>query len=372
MRTGNERINKLNMAMILVAFLFFTGWCVSMVPVEKSKHPTEDFIHRMLTNDNNTLATNLQEGIIQDVDLVSGRESLSETLGIMMQYAIEKNDPFLFKKQYYLLISYFMTNEGFVYWKLDRNGLSNVSTNATVDDLRIIDSLIQAYEKWGNITYLRTSRQISGYVEAHALKNNLLVDYYDKQLDAKSDTVTLSFIDTQALDSMSKYNFTDLNLSKQMKHVLAKAPSKNGFYAKSFNIDKSIYLFDEEVNMIDQVLVALNRTKIGMDEHAYTHFLEKEFARHGKLFGKYNRKLAEPSVVYESPALYALVILFLLENGESEFAVKLYDRMIQFRVDNPWSKHYGGYSIHNQNTHIFDNLLPMLAERKLKNQGYLQ
>ncbi|WLR54363.1 glycosyl hydrolase family 8 [Mesobacillus subterraneus] len=371
MKPLKKRINPLNITVIVLGFLFFTGWGVSMFHAEKSNHPTEDFINRLMTNDNHTLATYLQEGSTEDVDLVSGREALSETLGIMMQYALEKNDPLLFKKQYYLLIRYFMNDKGFIYWKLDKNGISNVSTNATVDDLRIIDSLIQAYEMWGTKTYLRTSRLISGYIEAHAIKDNRIVDYYDNELDAKSDTVTLSFIDTKALLSMSKYNFLDQNINQQMIRILAKAPSKNGFYAKSFNIDEYMYLFDEEVNMIDQVLVALNRTRLGMEEHTYIHFLEKEFAKHGKLFGKYNRKLAEPSVVYESPALYALVILFLLENGESEFAVKLYDRLIQFKVDNPWSKHYGGYSIHDQNTHIFDNLLPMIAERKLRNQGLI-
>ena len=41
--------------------------------------------------------------------------------------------------------------------------------------------------------------------------------------------------------------------------------------------------------------------------------------------------------------------------------------MATFRNDNVFSRYYGGYVTgENNNTHIFDNVLPLLAEMELK------
>ena len=75
------------------------------------------------------------------------------------------------------------------------------------------------------------------------------------------------------------------------------------------------------------------------------------------------------TVNYESPVAYGLTILYVLQTGDTKFAKELYDHMATFRNDNVFSRYYGGYVTgENNNTHIFDNVLPLLAEMELKSE----
>lgn len=67
------------------------GWCTMNDDFEiDTEYVTEDFIYQWLRNDNGTLATYIKDSEQIDEDLVSGREALSETVGIWMMYAVEK------------------------------------------------------------------------------------------------------------------------------------------------------------------------------------------------------------------------------------------------------------------------------------------
>ncbi|WP_167833861.1 glycosyl hydrolase family 8 [Mesobacillus selenatarsenatis] len=371
MRMGTE-LFKVGKKMLLSVITIFLVWSLYMLNVNKT-NSTEDFVKRWLTNHNGTLSTYVNESAVQDADLVSGREALSESLGFMMQYAIEREDLNLFKKQYSILTRYFMNDEGFIHWKTIENGTPNVTTNATVDDLRIIKCLIDAYELWGNQEFVNAGEKIYLQMELNTKVKNLLADYYDYQTNSKSDTVTIAYIDTEALAKIDEYGFSDEKVFQEMMRVLSNTPSRYGFFAKAYNVEQESYFFDNEVNMIDQLLIAINRSKIGQQNEEFLGLLKKKFIRDGKIFGRYFRGSSEPAVTYESPALYALAILLLLENGDHDFALSLYNRMIKFKEENPLSRHYGGYSVNKDNdTHIFDNLLPMLAESVLRNQGLVK
>ncbi|PLR96051.1 glycosyl hydrolase family 8 [Bacillus sp. T33-2] len=343
-----------------------------MFKLQSSKFPTENFIVGHMVNTNGTLATYLQDSGKLDSDLVQGREALSETLGLWMQYALEKNDRKMFEKSFELLTRYFMSEDGLVYWKLEPSGLSDVSTNATVDDLRIVGALFNAADLWGSKSYQETAVLISNFLTENNRSGNLLSDYYDARQDSPGDRVTLSYIDPSALADMARADAVPAEVYQSMIALLAGAPEQNGFYAKSFNIKTGQYQFDQEVNMIDQMLVAINLNRIEVNTRPLLHFIKKEFNEQGAILGRYNNKTKKPTVKYESPALYGLAIMYCVETGEEELALSMYTRMVQFRVDSVFSKHYGAYSINRQkDTHIFDNLIPLLAERKLYNAGLL-
>ena len=74
----------------------------------------------------------------------------------------------------------------------------------------------------------------------------------------------------------------------------------------------------------------------------------------------------EPTVDYESPAIYGFLILYALEIEENDLAQAIYSRVKEFQIVDQDSEYYGGYSITDGNTHIFDNLIPLLAEQEMK------
>ena len=55
-----------------------------------SINPTENFIVNNMVNHNGTFATYLKENDELDSDLVKGKESISESLGLWLQYTVKK------------------------------------------------------------------------------------------------------------------------------------------------------------------------------------------------------------------------------------------------------------------------------------------
>jgi len=71
--------------------------------------------------------------------------TLSESTGILMECALINNDKNLFDMEYRYIKVNLVTENFFIKWKEG----NDVFCNASIDDLRIIGALLEAYEKWG-------------------------------------------------------------------------------------------------------------------------------------------------------------------------------------------------------------------------------
>ncbi|WP_159433401.1 glycosyl hydrolase family 8 [Bacillus tuaregi] len=330
----------------------------------------EGFIKKWLLNENQTLATYIKESESEDEDLVKGRETLSETLGLWMEYVYQKDDKEHFEEAYGILDNYFLEENGFVHWKLAETGKSEVSTNALVDDLRISHVLFQASEKWHEKKYEDAAIRIGEYIAKYNLYQNVLTDFYDRKYEYARPIITLSYIEPEAINVLEDMNLLNEGTYEKTMGILKDAPSDGPFFPKAYDVKQRKYMYDKDINLIDQSLVALYRAKSGYPTKKYASFIKKEFAKNGVIFGKYNRITGEPSVDYESPAIYGWLILFCVEIGENELAKGLFKEMVKFQSKD--SDYYGGYSVYYDDTHIFDNLVPLLAERKLYDTGILE
>ncbi|MEK5067033.1 glycosyl hydrolase [Sporosarcina sp. FSL K6-1508] len=330
---------------------------------------TEAFIEKWLTNDNGTLATYMKAGDEEDSDLVKGREALSESLGIWMHYALLKEDEVQFEHAYQQLTNYFLENDGFVRWKLTEAGENKVFANALVDDLRICGALFDASEKWNEPRYEKAAVRISSYLTAFNQSESSLTDYYVKD-EGTSQYITLSYIEPDSLAKLNQRGLIDKAIYEKMLAILKNAPLDGFYYPKAYDVEKDVYLFDSEINMVDQSLVALYRGKKRYSTTAFLDFIKEEIELHGAIYGRYDRFSGGKLVDYESPAVYGWLILYSLELHELELAQKLYSRMSQFKLRG--SKYTGGYAVYNDDTHIFDNLVPLLAERELDNLNLLR
>jgi len=305
-----------------------------------------------------------------DEDLVKGRESLSETLGLWMEYAIQKEDAELFEEAYRQLTRHFLDDNGFVYWKITEDGKQDVFANALVDDLRISYALFLAAELWDNEAYDNTARLVSEYVVKNNAYNGILTDFYDKKISYKSRVITLSYIEPDSLALLEERGVMGINMMRDMQEILRNAEPEGVFYPKSYHVQKKEYQFDEAINLIDQSLVAYYRAKNGYPTDVYYEFIKQELVKHGVIYGQYNKETKEPLVDYESPAIYGWLILFSLEKNDDEFALQLFKEMNKFQAKN--SKYRGGYSVYQDDTHIFDNLVPLIAEKELFDKGLIE
>jgi len=333
--------------------------------------PGELFIREHLTNKDHTLKTNLQPAAPDDANIAQGEESLSESLGLWMLYALEKGDSGLFAQNVQVLQKHFYQN-GWIVWKTGGDH-PQVTTNALVDDLRIAEALYLAGEKWNEKSYVQMANEIAASIEKHQIRDGMPVDFYDRQHGVNSDTLTLSYLNAATLHKMREQGKIAEELDGQASAFLQNLPTENGFFPFSYHLPSKHFTYQREVNLIDQLYVALHRAQAGIASPELWTFLKEEFARHKLLYGRYDAVTKQPLVQYESPAVYGLAIQTAVELGDADFAVELYERMIRKQIRRPESQLYGGYiDMSRMDTHSFDNLIPLLAERRLFNEGILQ
>lgn len=323
---------------------------------------TEQFVRNQMFNSSGTIASYLQDAPSTDPNVVAGREALSESLGLWLEYGITIKDQKLFSEMAEQLRSKFMSPQGHVYWKLDKDGVSHVTTNALGDDLRIIRALLQAYELWGDQADLQLAKKINTYLMDKTRLEGYLVDFYDEANHYYSPTLSLVYVDVDAFKLMKKYQLMNSEDYDKYIAILEHMPKDTLFYPKLYEIGSGRYTYDEKVNLIDQLIVALHLGEAGMDNKPLLQFLQEQYAQHHKIYGAYNRNTLQPSVEYESPAVYALAILLALQQNDTEWAEKWNKRMLYFQTQH--GKYAGGYVFDN-NTHAFDNLFPLLAEAQL-------
>ncbi|WP_429843696.1 hypothetical protein [Brevibacillus sp. FIR094] len=91
--------------------------------------PGELFIKEHLTNDDLTLKTNMKPATSNDPNVAKGTETLSESLGLWMLYAVEKGDQGLFAQNVEALKAYNYQN-GWIAWKAGGGNKTPVATNA--------------------------------------------------------------------------------------------------------------------------------------------------------------------------------------------------------------------------------------------------
>ncbi|MEY2240815.1 glycosyl hydrolase family 8 [Bacillus altitudinis] len=294
---------------------------------------------------------------------------LSESLGLWMEYLVRKKDQTSFDQQVDVLRTQFLLEHDLLSWQIESHQKSKV--NALVDDLRVVTALQKADQLWQKSVYQTTAKKIAKALKDKNMFKGMLTDYYDASTKQTSHTITLSYLDPKAIKELvSLHLFTEQMMNNQLA-ILQNAPRQKGFFPKSYDIAKKVYSFDQEINLIDQLYTALYAERAQVDTTVIMKWLKTNFQKEGKLYGRYKLSTLQPAVTYESPSVYALVILYALKQGEDDFAKDVYHRMKELQIQDPLKPYYGGY-MNEKDTHSFDNLLPLIAERELLNEKVIQ
>lgn len=365
MRRDKHHFAKKWMLFMLV-FVIAIGivWGVYTYRAQPQVSPTATFITSHMVNENGTLASRLLPAPSTNPDIVAGKEALSESLGLWMQYALMTDDPKSFEHSYTLLNQYFLNpDKHYIYWKLEPDGQSKVNTNALGDDFRIVGALLQASTKWKQQNYYTTAKQIVDTLLASGQQNGYLVDYHDFEHGYSADVLSLTYIDVPALEQMKQTSMITAQEYTKYTDLLRNTPNDGVFYPRTYSVATGKYNYDDTINLIDQLILALHRSELGQPSTELITFMKKEFAQHHQLAGRYKRADQTADVAYESPAVYGLAILLALQDKDQAWAEQLYAQMITMRG---WDQAYPGGYVFDGDTHIFDDLFPLLAETLLQ------
>ncbi|MFB8426887.1 hypothetical protein ACFC4S_33555 [Priestia megaterium] len=264
-----------------------------------------------------------QDGLIQTYERKQDIQYLSESIGLYMQYLVLAKEKKEFDKQVNLLSRHFLVQKHdntFIKWNLTEG-----TTNALIDDIRLIDALKKGSKEFKEKRYNTLAASIESTLLHTHIRNNQLVDFYDWSSKSQTNILHLSYVDDSALKNMK-------SLSVSYQSVIEKGiDPKSPFFFEIYDVDKKEYkhAHSESVNMIDQLLIAIQYEQIkGTPPKKFDKWLKKEFTEKGKVYGNYNRATLNPRKGFESSAVYALATLYFLDQEDHKYASEFHKRLV--------------------------------------------
>ncbi|MGM0897893.1 MAG: hypothetical protein ACQEV0_08335 [Bacillota bacterium] len=233
-------------------------------------------------------------------------EYLSESIGLYMQYLLQIDDEENFGKQVTILKDHFLVEENgqlFVPWRL----YEEANVNALIDDVRIAAVLEYAAGQFDEPGYLELAEQLAAAIEDRQHRQGIATDYYDWSYELVGNRLTLSYLINELTMHIESFDMLDGS----------EGPI---FFPEYYDFDKKQYMESDEVHMIDQLLIAVNRFDQDIQSPEFETWLIAEWSAQGKVYGRYDRETGEPSVDYESLAVYYYLWQYFERIGESGLA----------------------------------------------------
>lgn len=306
-------------------------------------------------------------GILTNLTAKKGKkEVLSESVGLMMNYAVIKGNRELFEKELKYLKENLLSGNSLVKWRVVDE---NTHCNAAIDDLRIIRSLLDAYNIWGSDEYLNTAGFIQQGLYDCQVDSGEFYEFFDWKTGKSKKRIPLCYLDLYTLDRISMFNEGWGEVANNGIFLIKNGRSndKSPFYTKYYDYEKCRYFPDEEyakgkkICLTYSILTALHLAEVNEDTGFFTAWLKEECEK-GRLYAWYNPVTLKPANNMESTAVYALSSIYADRVGEKTLARELLDNMQKFRISDEKSPYYGGYGDEqSKDFYSFDNLTALLA-----------
>lgn len=260
------------------------------------------------------------EGKIHAYPQKADSSSLSESVGLYMEYLVNAEDEKAFQSQVESLKKHFAIEKDgqvFLRWQT----AEDTQVNALVDDLRIIDALETAGDRFQEKAYTKFASRLRDSISSKQTIKGYTADFYDWQLEMPASRVTLSYL------------ISEKGVTEKTMDLLRNLEKDSIFFPEYFDVKKNSYSKNGEVHMIDQLLIALNRSSIDEPSEAFDRWLIEEWDKERKIYGRYSRKTADPAVKYESLAVYSYLQLYFRSIGEEELAGEVVDYARKLATD---------------------------------------
>lgn len=295
-----------------------------------------------------------KSGLVKNYGRNENVEFLSESIGQYMRYLLIVEDKDQFNDQVKYLKDYFLVQNNksvFVKWQIT----DDTTTNASVDDLRIIGALYEGSKLFEEPDYFKLAENLEQSLLEKQMKNGIVVDFYDWKSRAQSSTIHMSYIDYEAL---RKSPLVDKAFYKQL---IEESATNTPFFNEIYDVTKEEYQASDlnTVNMIDQILIAIQYHEItGRVPANFDKWIKSELNARGKLYGGYHKNNHSPAVDFESSSAYALGVMYSLATGDDPFAKQLHELMLK----QPPFENNPDYS----NIHFFDYIYSKTANALYK------
>ncbi len=295
--------------------------------------------------------------------LATGHDILSESQGLLMEYAAERNDPYLFGFAYRYVQEQMMTYSLPVWVVEDEQ---TITVNALLDDLRMLKALNLIQNRSGG--YLDGLQSLAQNIVLYNFVNQQPVDFYDFLYKVPASRFTLCYADLDAMDTLSYHAPIAEGLPAAARKLVSE-----GYLGDHFPLYRNYYDYTTgtydtgSINMAEGLYTLYHLAEVDELKQASLDWLRGKMAS-GGIFARYNQDgQVTVGYEYESPAVYALVGLIALEADDPILLTQAVSRMEQFRVfdtDSPANGAFGGEDIGQIAS--YDQLMALLLYAKME------
>ena len=293
-------------------------------------------------------------------ELAVGHDSLSESSGLWLRYLAlqgsEKEYDSFYKKTKKLFF-----RKGQFSYRLNANGtLSPV--NASIDDIRIMESLIEAANCFQKPQYLEELKQLLYTFQKQSLQGSVLVDFYNTDTKEAAHTISLYYLSMKTLGYLYQMMKIPEKYLQYQYEILENGylSDEFPFYQAQYDYKTEQYVAKDKINVIESLLSILYLAEIGKARAESIQYI-KERVTTGTLYNTYT---PEGEVVdkSQSAASYAIVAMIAKEINDDLLYKQSMQILKNYQIMNPKSPIYGG--IGNPTTldvFSYNNLMALLA-----------
>ena len=321
---------------------------------EGSGKATENFVVNCLMDQEG----GIHSGYAKTPDKTYESDVLSESQGIMLEYAERTNNQEMFEK----VLSYVetkMRKSGLAAWTITAGAAGN--TNALIDDFRIYQALAEANMLWGGYDSKLTEYQAA--LGQYAVKDGHYVDFYDTKSKTAAGRFTLCYADFKTMEMLSQSDELF-----QAPLLEAKDIVNNGMISKEFPVFYSYYDYttktypESELNMAEAMVTFLHLAEVDLLPAESLNWLKNQMNAEGvKARYTTDGKVAE-GYNYDSTAVYAIIAMIAEETDEMELQGKALSKMEKMRINNVSDEYNGAFGLEDgSEIYSFDQLMPMMA-----------
>ena len=318
---------------LIVGILFFSG-CgkeenLNIIKVEVPRYTTDKgifFENTSIVNDlveNGSIDTNY---FLANSETETDNRVLSETQGLIMEYAVYTRNKDLFEKSYQYLKQNMMLKNGLFSWEYNSKDKKKSNSSATIDDLRIMKALVYANSLWGE--YETDIRQLEKGIR-NIEKKGYLTDFLDRSGISKE--VSTHYIDITSIGMLAQMNkrYEEVlgNSIKLLRKSRIKTENNLPLYYEMYNVKNKKFEKIKEINTLTYLIIIENRKNAGLNIQEDLKFLKTIFQRDGGLYSRYDL-LGNPASKVKSTAIYSYLKIIFLKEKDRDFVEEI-DREIK-------------------------------------------
>lgn len=332
-----------------------------VAPLSRQTLDCQAFIDNQLTSAYGGIYTNYQN-TAQTGELSTGHEILSESMGLLLEYARLTGDQHLFDQTADYIHDYLLI-DNILLWRILEKSDPITDVSATIDDLRIYQTLTLAKKQWplndsGNEIFEILENQLP----TKGFHNSYLVNYYSSARPTEDKTVEIAYINLAAIKSLAAAK-TDLSAAVETNRQLLLGSFISEtlpLYHKSYDPQKGSYNnADGKINILDSLMVMQNLAEAGVYSPQSIAWLEEQTLS-GTLYSYYDPDTGIALDNQESSAAYGIAAQIGAALGNEFLTSNALTQLKKHQVTDQHDPFYGGFG-YNNNAYSYDNLQALLG-----------